>query len=234
MVAATIGLCGGNASELEVVDVGAGTGIFSRTLIDAGVASVRAIEPNTAMREQGVLSNAGTNIEWSDGSGADTGLDDRTCDLVTMASSFHWVDFDAGCEEFHRILRPGGHFAALWNPRLVERNPLLQEVEELLTQIAPDLKRVSSGRAEFTSDLTERLNASPWFEDAVYIEGQHIQIFKPDEYLGVWRSVNDIQVQLGRERFEQFLGRVAEMVNGLEAIETTYLTRAWCARRSEN
>jgi SAM-dependent methyltransferase len=221
-------------SKLEAVDVGAGTGIFSRMLSDAGFSTVRAVEPNDAMREQGASGSRGTDIDWTDGSGGDTGLGDQVCDLVTMASSFHWVDFDAGCKEFHRILRPGGHFAALWNPRLVEQNPLLQEVEELLSQIAPNLKRVSSGRAKFTTDLTERLNASGWFKDVVYVEGRHIQSFTPSEYLGVWRSVNDVQVQLGKDRFGLFLERVAELVDGFETIETTYLTRAWCAQRSES
>ena len=70
-----------------------------------------------------------------------------------MASSFHWADFDKACDEFHRILRPGGVFAALWNPRLIEANPLLVEIEGEITQLKPDIKRVSSGR----SGLTERL-----------------------------------------------------------------------------
>ena len=233
VLSAIFGLSGGNPKTVDAVDVGAGTGIFSRMLHNSGVASIRAVEPNDSMREFGIIGSDGTGIVWSKGSGSDTGLDDESCDLVTMASSFHWVDFDSGCREFHRILRPGGHFAALWNPRMVERNELLQEIEDLLSRIAPDLKRVSSGRAEFTSNLMEGLNASPWLEDTVYIESQHVQSFTPEGYLGVWRSVNDIQVQLGEERFEQFLEQVAQLIKDLDTIETTYLTRAWCARRSE-
>ncbi|MFD6951333.1 methyltransferase domain-containing protein [Nocardiopsis sp. NPDC060348] len=52
--------------------------------------------------------------------GEDTGLPSHSCDIVTMASSFHWVDFDAGLKEFHRILRPGGWFVALGVTRLIE------------------------------------------------------------------------------------------------------------------
>jgi ubiquinone/menaquinone biosynthesis C-methylase UbiE len=49
-------------------------------------------------------------------------LADGSVDLVSMASSFHWADFDTACDEFHRILRSGGVFVALWNPRLIEVN----------------------------------------------------------------------------------------------------------------
>jgi hypothetical protein len=50
--------------------------------------------------------------------------------------------------------------------------------------------------------------------------------------LGVWRSVNDVQVQLGPDLFGQFLRYVEHKVEGLSSIETTYLTRAWTARRA--
>ncbi len=50
-----------------------------------------------------------------------------------MASSLHWANFDKACDEFHRILRPGGVFVALWNPRFIEANPLLVEIEAQIT-----------------------------------------------------------------------------------------------------
>jgi hypothetical protein len=44
--------------------------------------------------------------------------------------------------------------------------------------------------------------------------------------------VNDLQVQLGPELFRQFLGFAEERIANLTAIETTYVTRAWAARRA--
>jgi hypothetical protein len=43
--------------------------------------------------------------------------------------------------------------------------------------------------------------------------------------------VNDLQVQLGPELFGQFLRYVERKIDGVSSIETTYLTRAWSARR---
>jgi SAM-dependent methyltransferase len=150
-----------------------------------------------------------------------------------MASSFHWADFGVATREFHRVLRPNGRFTALWNPRLIEVNPLLVEIEAHLDTLRSNIKRVSSGRSGITETLLEQLWASPYFEDVVYLEGRHVIPMTPKRYLGAWRSVNDLRVQLGPEKFDSFLMFVEKRIAGLDLIEATYLTRAWSARRKD-
>ena len=75
------------------------------------------------------------------------------------------------------------------------------------------------------------LRASPWFDDVIYIEGQHHASLSQEQYLGAWRSVNDVQVQLGAEKFAEFLDYVEKRVRDLSTIEATYLTRVRAARR---
>lgn len=217
---------------IDAADVGAGTGIWTRMLAARGLHSVTAIEPNDDMRRNGEADSRDTNIIWRKGSGEETGLADNSADLLSMASSFHWVDFEAGTREFARVLRPGGRFVALWNPRLIEVNPLLVEIENYLNELkGGDIRRVSSGRSGITENLTELLNTNPLFDDVMYIEARHTVTMTPEHYLGVWRSVNDLQVQLGSERFAKFLDWLERKVGPLQAIEATYLTRAWAARR---
>jgi ubiquinone/menaquinone biosynthesis C-methylase UbiE len=222
---------GRNAANVDAIDVGAGTGIWTRILASHGLHSVTAVEPNDDMRGQGIESSRGVNIVWRKGTAEATGMPDQSADLVSMASSFHWADFDHACDEFHRILRPGGLFVALWNPRLIEANPLLVEIEAEIPRLKPDVKRVSSGRSGITERLTEMLRAKPQFTDVLYLEGRHSVRQTPEQYLGAWRSVNDLRVQLGPELFDQFLALTEQRVAGLASIETTYLTRAWAARR---
>lgn len=50
-------------------------------------------------------------------------------------------------------------------------------------------------------------------------------------YLGAWRSVNDLRVQLGAERFGAFLEFVEQRIAELAVVEATYLARARSARR---
>lgn len=227
---ALLGLLDKPVEAVDFVDVGAGTGIWTRMVLGAGVKSATAVEPNDDMRANGVADSQQTVIRWLAGSAEQIGLPDGSADWLSMASSFHWANFDVATQEFHRVLRPGGRFTALWNPRLIEVNPLLVEIEAHLDTLRPNIKRVSSGRSGITETLTEQLWASPHFEDVIYLEGRHVISMTPDRYLGAWRSVNDLRVQLGPEKFDAFLEFVEKRIAGL-IIEATYLTRAWSARR---
>lgn len=230
---ALLGLLDKSTGEVDFVDVGAGTGIWTRMVYGAGVKSAVAVEPNDDMRANGIADSRGTAIRWSAGSAEHTGLPSASADWLTMASSFHWANYDVATREFHRVLRPGGRFTALWNPRLIEANPLFLEIEGHLDTLRPGIKRVSSGRSGITETLTEQLWSSPCFDDVVYVEGRHVIEMTPERYLGAWRSVNDLRVQLGPEKFDAFLGFVQKRVEELRVIEATYLTRAWSARRKE-
>jgi ubiquinone/menaquinone biosynthesis C-methylase UbiE len=226
-----LGLLNKPISEVDFLDVGAGTGIWTRMVYGQGVKSVVAVEPNDDMRSNGIVDCKGTTIQWTAGSAEKTGVADESSDWVTMASSFHWADFDNAAREFHRILRTNGRFTALWNPRLIETNALLVRIEAYLETLRPDIKRVSSGRSGITQTLTEQLWESPYFDDVVYLEGRHVISMSPERYMGAWRSVNDLRVQLGSEKFDVFLDFVEAEIRGCTVIEATYLTRAWSARR---
>ena len=228
---ALLGLLNKPTDEIDFVDVGAGTGIWTRMVYEAGVRTATAIEPNDDMRSHGIADCEETSIAWLKGSAEQTGLSSDSADWVSMASSFHWADFEIATKEFHRVLRPGGLFTALWNPRLIEGNPMLVEIENYLDYLRPNIKRVSSGRSGITERLTERLLVSNHFDDVIYLEGRHIIKMSAIRYMGIWRSVNDLRVQMGEEKFNVFLEYVEDRVKGLEFVEATYLTRAWSARR---
>ena len=212
----------------RAADIGAGTGIWSQMLHQAGL-QVEAVEPNEAMRRAGAAQHS--QIAWRAGSAEASTLPAGQYDLVSMASSFHWPDFKGALAEFERLLKPGGYFAALWNTRDVAGIPLLEDFEAELKRLAPDMKRVSSGRSEFCDALTGRLETSGVFSQVLYLEGHHLEFQSPEHYLGLWESVNDVRVQAGPEKFGQFLDYIHEKTKGLEQIEARYKTRCWLARK---
>lgn len=229
---AILGIIDKPVNKIDAVDVGAGTGIWTRMVAGSGVKSVIAVEPNDDMREHGKKHPLNHHVNWYKGSGEATELPFGSADLLSMASSFHWVDFDKGIAEFTRVLRPGGCFVALWNPRYIEVNPLLVEIEaHLATLKGEEIKRVSSGRSEFTETLTDRLEKCGQFAEVAYIEAKHTIPFTQERYMGAWRSVNDLRVQLGTEKFSEFLKWVERRIEGVDVIEATYLTRAWVGRK---
>lgn len=129
-----------------VADVASGTGVFTRLLLENGN-TVRAVEPNTEMREMGaqllasyakLVSVAGTAEETTLGSGS--------VDFVTAAQAAHWFDLRRTRAEFARILRPGGWCVLIWNERATDTTPFLREYEELLLTYGTDYKEVRHER----------------------------------------------------------------------------------------
>ncbi|MBD2472855.1 class I SAM-dependent methyltransferase [Nostoc sp. FACHB-145] len=116
-------------SQIVVADVGAGTGISSRLLAERGV-KVIAIEPNAAMRE---AAEPHALVEFGDGSAERTNLLDKSVDLVTCFQAFHWFNPEASLWEFHRILKPSGRLAVVWNNRAQE-DPLTAEYSRLVRE----------------------------------------------------------------------------------------------------
>lgn len=101
-----------------VVDVGAGTGKFTRTLLGHAF-EVVAVEPDAAMRSR--LTTALPDVRALDGSGEAIPLEDASADVVTFAQAWHWVDPERGAAEVARVLRPGGVLGLVWNVRDEDR-----------------------------------------------------------------------------------------------------------------
>jgi SAM-dependent methyltransferase len=193
--------------------------------------SIVAVEPNEDMFAVG-SAEAQTNLRWLLGSAESTGLEESSIDLVTMASSFHWPDTKKALREFDRVLGPNGVFAALWNPRITERSEVETRIDRLLESEFGVVTRVSSGRSVFANELEETLRDSGLFGDIAYMHSLDVKRVKTDDYIGAWTSVNDVQSQLGEERFRDFIVRITDMLQKVEHVEVHYLTRCWLARKS--
>lgn len=95
----------------RVADVGAGTGIATRALLARG-AQVVAVDPSESMLDRAIGRSPGLVAIIADG--ARLPLSGASVDLVTFGQSWHWLDPDRRCDEVHRVLRPGGRWAAWW------------------------------------------------------------------------------------------------------------------------
>lgn len=100
------------AAARTAVDLGAGTGLFTRLLAARGL-EVAAVDPSASML--GPLRRAVPSATVVQATAEDTGLPAGQADLVTCAQAWHWIDPDAGSAEAGRLLRPGGTLALVWN-----------------------------------------------------------------------------------------------------------------------
>ncbi|KII88454.1 hypothetical protein PLICRDRAFT_41612 [Plicaturopsis crispa FD-325 SS-3] len=112
---------------LNIAELGAGTGIFTRALLahpdwSSAVHQIKAIEPSEGMRDVFTKSTKDDRATASDGTFDHTGVEDGWADLVIIAQAFHWChpNYDAATAEFARILKPDGIVVYIWN--LEDRN----------------------------------------------------------------------------------------------------------------
>lgn len=211
--------------NIMVADVGAGTGKLTENLEQIGLTGY-AVEPNDAMRQEGIRLFAGKNtFEWRVGTAEATGLPDNCVDWVLMGSSFHWTDDSKATEEFRRILRPGGFFTAIWNPRDIQRSDIHMKIEDMIYKEVPDMKRVSSGSVITTEMMAQKTRER--FKDLIFMECMHDELMSKERYMNIWKSVNDIRVQAGEEGFQRILDNIEDILADHYEISVPYKSRAW-------
>lgn len=99
------GLC---ATRQLAWDAGCGNGQAARALAEL-FSHVYATDPSA---EQIANAEAAPNIVYAVEPAEQCGLGDHGTDLVCVAQAMHWFDVPRFQAEVHRVLRPGGAFAA--------------------------------------------------------------------------------------------------------------------------
>ncbi|MEU6235111.1 class I SAM-dependent methyltransferase [Kitasatospora sp. NPDC047058] len=100
------------APGMRVLDLGAGTGKLTATLVAAG-ADVIAVEPDAAMLAE--LRRELPAVRALLGSAEAIPLPDGSVDAVLAGNAMHWFDMAVAGPEIARVLAPGGVLAGLWN-----------------------------------------------------------------------------------------------------------------------
>ncbi|MEU9112773.1 class I SAM-dependent methyltransferase [Streptomyces sp. NPDC048483] len=102
----------GHTPGLRVLDLGAGTGKLTATLVALG-ADVVAVEPDPAMLTE--LRRALPAVRALPGRAEAIPLPDGSIDAVLSGNAMHWFDMAVAGPEIARVLAPGGILAGLWN-----------------------------------------------------------------------------------------------------------------------
>ena len=147
-----------------VLDLAAGTGKLTRPLLETG-AEVIAVEPVAEMR-----AALPASARALDGTAERIPADDSSVDLVTVAQAFHWFDGDAALAEIHRVLRPGGRLALLWNRR-VEDAPVNLAIDAL---VDPHRAGTPTHRGEGWRAAFDRTTLFGPLEEHTFANEQHL------------------------------------------------------------
>jgi SAM-dependent methyltransferase len=166
----------GLAPGRTVLDLAAGTGKLTRLLVPTG-AEVIAVEPIAEMRAK---------IEGArvlEGTAEAIPLADASVDAVTVAQAFHWFRPDEALREIHRVLRPEGGLALIWNVR-DERNPLHAAASALLEPLERGVPR------RHRRDWREVLDGSALFTPTEKTTFDHEQLVDEDGFVERFTSIS--------------------------------------------
>ena len=202
-----------------VVDLGAGTGKFSRMMHATG-ARVIAVEPVSAMRVE--LARAAPGVEVLDGTAEAIPCVDASADAVTAAQAFHWFRGAAALREIHRALRPAGGLGLIWNRR-DKRDPLQAAIDAI---IRPHRGRAPSHERD---QWREPMLASTLFRPAGECRFHHEQTVDLDGLVDRVLSISFIATLRDDER-----SMVADQVRSLVDQASTslpYLTDVFLFQR---
>jgi SAM-dependent methyltransferase len=210
----------------RIVDLGAGTGILTRTLLALGHDAV-PVEPDEAMRARLIRSTPG--VTTLAGIAEAIPLQDASADGVVAGQAYHWFDPDRAHPEIARVLRPGGVFAPIWNRR-DESVPWVAA----LTAIADDARGGPSGFHEDTPKIaTLGLHFGP-VELAVF---RHASTHTADSLVAMMATRSYALTSTAARRAE-ILAAVRDLVGGhpdlagQESFELPYVTVVYRAFRN--
>jgi SAM-dependent methyltransferase len=118
------------------IDVGAGTGLFSRAL-RRRIGGVIAVEPDERMRA--VLMARSPDVRAVAGRGESIPLPDASADAVFVSSAWQWLDLERAVPEIARVLRDGGRLGVI----ATSRDRRVGWVAELDSLLGPDAARMA-------------------------------------------------------------------------------------------
>lgn len=209
----------------KVCDIGAGVAHLTLELARLGF-HVTAIEPNDAMRANGIKRTQGhKNIEWVEASAEHTTQAADSFALVTFGSSFNVTNQPLALREAARILRQRGWFACMWNHRDLS-DPLQMDIEETIKR---NIKQYTYGSRR--EDQTSTLNQCELFGSVHKIEGRITHTILKRDFIEAWRSHATLHRQAGGN-FESIIRQIEDLldIRASSVISVPYVTRIWAAQ----
>jgi SAM-dependent methyltransferase len=211
----------------SVIDLGAGTGKFTRLLVETG-ATVTAVEPVDAMRSR--LARDLPSVKTLPGRAQEIPATNASIDAVVCAQAFHWFALAESLAEIRRVLKPGGVLGLIWNIR-DESIDWVRKLTDIMTPYESDAPRYYKGE-------WRRVFPAPGFGELHEQSFRHVHVGSPEQVI-VDRVAS---VSFIAALDESTRGQVLERVRGLIAatpslkdsssVTVPYVTRAYACRKT--
>jgi SAM-dependent methyltransferase len=194
---------------------------LTRELVASGAAAV-AVEPVAAMRA--VLERAVPEARALDGTAEALPVGDESVDVIVVAQAFHWFDGPTALGEFHRVLRPEGRMALIWNRRLREQ-PLHLAINEIIEPYRRDTP------THYRGEWRQSMASTALFTQVDELEVPLEQDLDADQLVDRVGSISFIAALPDEER-ERVLARVRDLAAATHGpVRLGYVTQAYVYQR---
>lgn len=230
----------GLAPGREILDVGCGTGVLGRQMLDRG-ATVTGLDPDPRMAayatEHGLPAEVSTFEDW-DPAG-------RSFDGVVAGQAWHWIDPRAGAEKAGQILHPSGVLALLahvYEPPAEVTKALM----DALREVAPDSPFVraatspsrdprpaspADGYQRMYAGFADGIRASGLFAEPDQATHRWQRSYTRDEWLDLVPTMG-LLTQLTPAALDSVLGAVAAALDAIgDTIPVRFTTLMLTATR---
>ena len=213
-------------AQSTVIDLGAGTGKFTR-LLSTLAPTLIAVEPVQAMGAQ--LSKLLPDVRLVDGTADSMPLAAASADAVVCAQAFHWFSTQAALQEIHRVLKPEGRLGLVWNVR-DESVAWVAAITAIITPYEGDTPRFHTGR--WREAFTGELFSAPELSCFPYSHVGSPQEVIMDRFLSVSfiAALPDAEKAKVTAQLQDLIDTHPDL-RGRETVAFPYQTQAYVCRR---
>jgi SAM-dependent methyltransferase len=199
---------------IDILEIGAGTGLATGPLLRHAPHRLVAIEPDPRLAAFLAADLARPDLEILAETFETAQLPAASFDLVISATAFHWLDAVPALQQIAPLLRPGGHVALWWNVfgDSERADPFHDATTHLFAGHRSSPSQKSADRSEHGLDATARLADfaaaglsadNPQFERwtltldpvgvrALYATYSHVTALPPAEREALLDSLEDV------------------------------------------
>jgi ubiquinone/menaquinone biosynthesis C-methylase UbiE len=178
-------------NEDRVLDLGCGTGKIAIP-VSRFVQEVVAMDPEPEMISEGrgqATTRGIKNIVWINAGSADLpGLKGSTGSfkLVTMGTSFHWMDREQVLKDLFDIIADGGGLVITWNNSIwtKEQNDWQPAVKDVIKKYLGEKRRAGSGVYQIAPIRHEKFVAESKFKQMEMWKQHWIMSLTTDQVIG--------------------------------------------------
>ena len=223
----------GLKDDTSTFEIGAGTGLATRALLDFGANPLIAVEPDDRLANFLRESMPDKALTLIVSPFEEAILPEADFDLGISATAFHWLNEERALAKVVKLLRPGGWWAVFWNefgdPN--RSDPFHEATKDLLE--GPNSPAAGDGLLPFSLDVKARMGALERmgaFDVIEHRANSWSLMLDPDQLVALYATYSNIKARSDREAVLAELGRIARtQFNG--SVIRNMITSLYIARR---